>query len=679
MATLTKGYQYLGQTYIGSSYGDLYIRVYAMYSEQDIANNRSYVYYQARVYFSGSYIKDNQGVCGVSGTSANYQQNSCTYVSSGETAIVTTSGWVTHGSDGKCTVTARASLTFPNWSWSGQIDANADLPTIPRHAKILSAPNFTDEDNPNVTYSNPAGNAISKLQVCIAWPNGGIIIPYRNLTKTGSSYTFNFTETERSTLRKAVLSGSNTARVKFVIYSEIGGVSDWSNAEKTLTIVNANPTLNPTVIDVGSHSTTLTGDNTKFIKNYSIAKATINAVALKEASITSRSITCGNNTFNTETATIDPVESGTFTFSATDNRGNTVSKTIMRDIVDYVKLTCGLDTKSPDADGDFDFTVSGYYFVGNFGAVTNNLKVEYRYKVLGEDYPMDAEGNYMWTRIDNPTISDGMYNATVHVSGLDYQTTYVFQARAADAVYYDYIETVERSVKTKPVFDWSENDFNFNVPVFKEGNPMGYYPIGGIYTSSDNTDPGVLFGGTWKLERRFYGGELLAYGSCWNNSAASITCEKNANYGFSDSIYGATFASHIHNHMPDIIIPSSGTLYVQTKGVVGLVEATVSISGSIDTGCNGIWFGTANKNTLPTSVTLTGGGGLMAISGSYSGNSNTYLYNIADNDTGCDFFVNPNWSPYNGNILPSRSGTKSTLHVKAYAKGKVTYMWKRVA
>ena len=49
---LTTSYQRLGEAYLGSSYGDLYIRIYAKYSEKDVQNNRTKVQYQARAYYS---------------------------------------------------------------------------------------------------------------------------------------------------------------------------------------------------------------------------------------------------------------------------------------------------------------------------------------------------------------------------------------------------------------------------------------------------------------------------------------------------------------------------------------------------------------------------------------------------------------------------------------------------
>lgn len=588
---------------------------------------------------------------------------------------------IAHGADGKKSVTISVSVGGNIMGASGSKEVALD--TIPRQATLLTAPDFNDEENPTITYSNPAGNAVTALRACISW-TGGADIAYRDIPATGKSYTFEFTPEERLALQRATLpenngqKQSNSRTVVFYVTTWFGNTVYYSTLNKTLTIINCEPTLSPTIIDVNTHSTMLTGDNTKLIKGYSIVDASTGAAALKEASLVDQTITCGNQTVHASSTRFDPVNSGTFSFTATDNRGNTTTRQIVRDVVDYTKLTCVINNGNPTVDGDFDFSVSGNYFNGSFGAVTNSLKVEWRYKTAGGEYPKDDLGNDIWTSFENVELTELGYNAAVNITGLDYRSTYTFQARAADEVYANYIQTTERVVRALPTFDWGEDDFNFNVPVFKEGNPMGYYPIGGIYMSSDNTDPGELFGGTWELERRFYGGELLAYGSCWNDSPCSFQGVNGTDYGFSDSLYGGTFASHIQNYLPDVLTPSSGTIWVQTKGVIGLIEADVEISGG-NSGCTGIWFLSKNKNTLPSFVRLSGGQGLLAVTGTYSGASTKYFYDISDTDAGTDFFVNPMWKPYGGNFNPGIAGTKSTLHIKAYAKGKVAYVWKRIA
>ena len=130
MATLTTSWQLIEQKYIGTSGGNLYARLYARYSEQDITNNRTYVYYQARSYYENStYIQDDQGTIAVSGTGASYQSAGCTRPTTGESVSVTTSGWVSHNSDGTGSASGSATINFPNWGWSGTASGSFTLET----------------------------------------------------------------------------------------------------------------------------------------------------------------------------------------------------------------------------------------------------------------------------------------------------------------------------------------------------------------------------------------------------------------------------------------------------------------------------------------------------------------------------------------------------------------------
>ena len=137
---LTTSYQKLGEAYLGSSAGDLYIRIYAKYSEQDVSNNRSKVQYQARAYFSGSYIYDQQSSGNVKGTSANQVNfsKSDSY-SNGETPLATTEAWVTHNTDGTMTISASAYLRFPNWGWSNTASGTATLPNLHKPPEFETA------------------------------------------------------------------------------------------------------------------------------------------------------------------------------------------------------------------------------------------------------------------------------------------------------------------------------------------------------------------------------------------------------------------------------------------------------------------------------------------------------------------------------------------------------------
>lgn len=130
---LTTSYQMLAQKYLGNSYGDLYIRIYARYTSQDADNLTSTVQYQARAYYGGStYILDQGSSGSVSGTGATTQAfTKSTNYPSGETTLATITGTVNHNADtGEASVSASAYLNFPNWSWSGTATGSATLPKL---------------------------------------------------------------------------------------------------------------------------------------------------------------------------------------------------------------------------------------------------------------------------------------------------------------------------------------------------------------------------------------------------------------------------------------------------------------------------------------------------------------------------------------------------------------------
>lgn len=459
-----------------------------------VANNTSPLtvnVYIGRVSSSGSYMygADISGSVTCTGCTA----QSFTYKKTGRVDVAA-GGWlkigtvtfsaVPHNSDGSKTVYVSASFSQSGVSpSSGSAAGNVKLTPIPRAATITSAPDFTDKQNPTITYSNPAGSAVDKLRVCISFTGSTDNIAYRDISKTGSSYTFSLTDAERNILLDGTTSGSTSRTVYFYIATTIGGVGYLkSSSAKTFTVTDCKPTLSPTVTtdtttDIGAKSFELTGDPNTIISGYNSVYVTTGASAKKRASITKQSITNGTTVINAASGMFTNTTSPLIAISATDNRGQTVSVTkTISDFVNYVKLTCGMNITAPDADGDLTFTITGNYFDGNFGAVDNNLSVEYRYKNANGVYPTDENGDDIWTVL-TPTVSNDQYVATVSLSGLDYQSAYTFQARASDKIYSNYVYTPERTIKTTPVFDWGENDFNFNVPVTIQGNLVADFII----------------------------------------------------------------------------------------------------------------------------------------------------------------------------------------------------------
>lgn len=385
-----------------------------------------------------------------------------------------------HNADGSKTFSYSFSQQF-NINFNGTIgtvsgSGTGTLNSIPRQATITAAPHFTDEGNPTITYSNPAGSAVSSLKACIANTSGTVIYAtYREISKTGSSYTFNLTAAERETLRKAA-SNSNTLEVEFAVATVIGGNTYYSVLYRTLTITNATPTLTAEVT-LDADTIALTGNSDTLIRYKSKATANASYAALKGASIKSYAVSCGNKSLSTVPAIFEGVESSLFTFAVTDSRGNTNTKTVTKNLIEYIKLSVNLFANNPTAQGDLDFVISGDYFNGSFGAVANSLTVEYRYKLTSGDY-----GDWIAA---TPVLNGSKYEVNLTLTGLDYRKGYTLQARAKDKAT-GYIESIERTVKTIPVFDWGENDFNFNVPVSMLGSAINDFVIENGSTSDGN-------------------------------------------------------------------------------------------------------------------------------------------------------------------------------------------------
>lgn len=372
---------------------------------------------------------------------------------------------ITHNSDGTKTFSYSYSQEFAitfNGVYIGTKGSSytGALNAIPKQATIASAPNFNDEENPTITYSNPAGNAVTSLQVCISLTGATDDIAYREVGKTSTSYTFNLTDAERDVLRNAT-TGSNSRTVKFYVKTVIGSTNYYSSLGKTFTVINAAPTLEPTVADVDAKTLALTGSADRIVKYYSDASIAFGATALKGATITNKKVMCNAKTL-TEDGTLEDVESGTFIFYATDSRGNTVTKQVNKTFVKYVKLTCNMEVAMPTTEGNTTVKVSGNAFIGLFGAKTNSLGVYYRYKESGGEYGA-------WVSVSH-TTSGNTYSTLIDITGLDYQKTYTFQAMARDLL--EAIETEEVTVKTTPVYDWSADDFNINVPLHMNGNQV---------------------------------------------------------------------------------------------------------------------------------------------------------------------------------------------------------------
>lgn len=298
-------------------------------------------------------------------------------------------------------------------------------------------------------------------------------------------------------------------------YSSSSSTTQLGNATTCKFVVTAAialciPSISTTVEDVNSVTVGLTGNSNVLIRYKSTARCAISAKPKNAASIANLKI-CGATTPHTTTDGVAAAERSygfvsisAFSFSATDSRGYTLSKTVRPSMIAYIRLTCNPTIYRPTPTGSsIVMTVSGNLFVGSFGAYDNTLTLQYRWK--------EADGDYGdWYTVESTQITKGTssYRSAAAISlgeEFDYHKDYTFQIRATDGAGEFVLSTVTKTVKVNrgiPVFDWGENDFNINVPLMLSNvNILDImYPVGSVYMHGANFMPAAVAGiGTWDL------------------------------------------------------------------------------------------------------------------------------------------------------------------------------------
>lgn len=286
-------------------------------------------------------------------------------------------------------------------------------------------------------------------------------------------------------------------------YSSSGSTSVLGNATTctiTLTATGA-PDVSGTVVDTNTTTVALTGSNSKLIRYKSTATATISATAKNSSSIVSKFI--NGSTVSDNTKVYNNCSETSFVFKAVDSRGYSTSVTKTPTVVAYIQLTINPVLLRPTPTGsNITMSFSGDFYRGSFGAATNTLTIRYRYKESGGSYGA-------WKTVESTKIVFGSRSYTSSETfALDdefnYRKEYQFQVQAVDGTSEYPLSTVTKNITVPrgiPVFDWGENDFNFNVPVMIDNvNLLNIiYPIGSVYMTASSSLPTVMSKiGTWE-------------------------------------------------------------------------------------------------------------------------------------------------------------------------------------
>ncbi len=329
--------------------------------------------------------------CNIDGT--NYSQNitsdqRITYNS--YTVLFNKDVTITHNADGKKTIYVSAYISHSRFNSNSQ-GFNVTLSTIPRQANLTAAPNFYDVDNPTITYSNPAGNAVTTLQACISLTGARDDIAYRDISKTGTSYTFNLTQAERNVLL-AACPNSNTLSVKFYVKTVLAGQTYYSILTRTMTVKNANPTITgASYYDTNATTTAITQNNQQIIQGQStttfkfsqleaVKAATLSRIEITVNAVTVSSDLSGSGMVNKTVAfgVINSSNNLSASIKLTDSRGNTTTQSLNITVLSWSLPTAiiSLSRKSNYYDETYLKVNADYSSLDN----KNSITIQYQYK-----------------------------------------------------------------------------------------------------------------------------------------------------------------------------------------------------------------------------------------------------------------------------------------------------------
>lgn len=449
MATLTKNWQKIDQTYLGSSGGDLHVRIYARYTEQDIANNKSYVEYQARTYFTGNYIYDQQGTLSVNGTGIIKKTESAPTPKNGETYTVTSGAWITHNNNGSKSVSCSAELNFPNWGWSGTASGTADLPTIPRASGIAcSSPIIGDTaivtiDRKSSSFTNTVTYKLGTIERTLAEKTTEITLQIDTSVIADDIYKQIPSDKELSgTIYCTTYNGSTqigeTQSSSFRVYARES---------------DCIPDVSAVVIDTNTNSIAITGDSSKLIKYISKPKVTINATAKNHSTITKYKFNLDGKSINQggkfyvkpNEYTFDTIENNNLSVDAVDSRGYENPKQVDLLIIDYVMLHLNtLEVGRPEGtSNEIILNADGVWFNDKFNdSHTNTLKVSFEYKESSDDVTEWASGGEI-----APTINENRFSFYDYSLGniFDYNKEYQIRLTVEDT----FIKQIEVATASK--------------------------------------------------------------------------------------------------------------------------------------------------------------------------------------------------------------------------------------
>lgn len=435
---------------------------------------------------------------------------------------------IPHDSNGNKTFSASAEAGIYYTAVNVRGSGSWDLPTIARKAYITKAFNFSDTENPKFQYVNPAGNNVSSLQACLSFDNSTPDISYRDISKTGKSFTFELTDSERNVIRQKVVGQSVTAY--YIVKTVINGSTYTDSQPATFSIVASSPTFDCSYYDSNSATVAITGDDQKIIQNNSSLMINLSNVSAKKyATVKSVGVTLNGVNYSgslsgaTASVTIGKVNiSGDIDaiVSVTDSRGFSTSKALKINILPWQLPTASVSvTRQANYYSDCTIIVNAdYAYLDD----KNSISIKYRIKKDGTDSWSDFVAIENYESASFEADNNFKWQVQVVISDKLGATTYnVDLAKGVPIIYFD------RKKQSVGINCFPKNEGNLEIngkTIFEM-----VYPVGAIYISVSDVNPATLFGGSWEqIQDRFLLGAGATYsaGSIGGEATHTLTIDE---------------------------------------------------------------------------------------------------------------------------------------------------------